>query len=157
MDTATRVQILDQANCISHSTNTLGKGMNQIILPLDMGKWYLMPLWFTLSIIRYGSRVKWSNPVKGRASSPTPLCCSEWKGSFNVSLDYSSQLYFLLPLWVRVELGVMAMKEYYTLQISRNSLNMRFSLVPYSGHPFLARRWLISLQGIQSAYIKPCD
>ena len=31
--TATRVQILDQANCISHSTNTLGKGMNQIILP----------------------------------------------------------------------------------------------------------------------------
>ena len=38
MDTATRVQILDQANCISHSTNTLGKGMNPIILPPAMGK-----------------------------------------------------------------------------------------------------------------------
>ena len=33
MDTVTRVQILDEAYCISHSTNTLGKGMNPIILP----------------------------------------------------------------------------------------------------------------------------
>ena len=38
MDTATRVQILDKANCISHSSNTLGKGMNPIILPPAMGK-----------------------------------------------------------------------------------------------------------------------
>ena len=27
-DTTTRVQILDETDCISHSTNTLGKGMN---------------------------------------------------------------------------------------------------------------------------------
>ena len=38
MDTATRVQILAETNCISHSTNTLGKGMNPIILPPAMGK-----------------------------------------------------------------------------------------------------------------------
>ena len=38
MDTATRVQILDQTDCISHSTNTLGKGMIPIILPPAMGK-----------------------------------------------------------------------------------------------------------------------
>ena len=38
MDTATRVQILDEADYISHSTNTLGKGMNPIILPPAMGK-----------------------------------------------------------------------------------------------------------------------
>ena len=38
MDTATRVQILDLTDCISHSTNTLGKGMNPIILPPAMGK-----------------------------------------------------------------------------------------------------------------------
>ena len=31
-------QILDKANCISHNTNTLGKGMNPIILPPAMGK-----------------------------------------------------------------------------------------------------------------------
>ena len=38
MDTATRVQILDLTDCISHSTNTLGKGMNPIILLPAMGK-----------------------------------------------------------------------------------------------------------------------
>ena len=38
MDTATRVQILDEADCISYSTNTLGKGMNPVILPPSMGK-----------------------------------------------------------------------------------------------------------------------
>ena len=31
-------QILDETDCISHSTNTLGKGMNPIILPPVMGK-----------------------------------------------------------------------------------------------------------------------
>ena len=38
MDTATRVEILDETDCISHSTNTLGKGMDPIILPPAMGK-----------------------------------------------------------------------------------------------------------------------
>ena len=38
IDTATRVQILDEVNNISHSTNTLGKGMNAIILLPAMGK-----------------------------------------------------------------------------------------------------------------------
>ena len=33
-----RVQILDMTDCISHSTNTLGKGINPIILPPIMGK-----------------------------------------------------------------------------------------------------------------------
>ena len=35
---ATRVQILDETDCISHSTNTLGEGMNPIILPPTMAK-----------------------------------------------------------------------------------------------------------------------
>ena len=38
MDTATQVQILDEADCISHRTKTLGKGMNPIILPSAMDK-----------------------------------------------------------------------------------------------------------------------
>ena len=33
-----RVQILDEIDYISHSTNTLGNGMNPIILPPAMGK-----------------------------------------------------------------------------------------------------------------------
>ena len=38
MDMVTQVQILDKAVCISHSANTLGKGMNLIILLPAMGK-----------------------------------------------------------------------------------------------------------------------
>ena len=38
MDTATGVQILDEADCISHNSNTPGKRMNPIILPPTMGK-----------------------------------------------------------------------------------------------------------------------
>ena len=49
MDTATRVQILNETDYISHSTNTFGKGMNPIILPPFMGKTSLtllpIPLW----------------------------------------------------------------------------------------------------------------
>ena len=60
-------------------------------------KWYLMPPCLTLSIIRYGSRVKWSNPEKRVAPSPTPWCNSYWKGSFRLILDYGRQLYFYLP------------------------------------------------------------
>ncbi len=56
-------------------------------------KWYLMPPCLTFSIIRYGSKVKWVNPV---ASSPTPWCCSYRKGSLLVTLDYGCQLYLLL-------------------------------------------------------------
>ena len=37
MDTATQIQILDKAVCISHSANTLGKGMSPSI-PTAMGK-----------------------------------------------------------------------------------------------------------------------
>ena len=43
----------------------------------------------TLSDIRYVSMVKWSSPGKGVAPSPTPRCCSYWKGSLLVALDYS--------------------------------------------------------------------
>ena len=44
-------------------------------------KWYLIPPCLTLSTIRYVSRVKWSNPGKGVAPSPTPRCSTE-KGAF---------------------------------------------------------------------------
>ena len=47
-------------------------------------KWYLLPPCLTLSIIRYGSRVKWSNPGKGVAHSPTPWCSSYRKGAFGL-------------------------------------------------------------------------
>ena len=50
-------------------------------------KWYLMPLCLALSIIRFGSKVKWSNPGKGVASSLTPRCSSYVKGSLWFALN----------------------------------------------------------------------
>ena len=50
-------------------------------------KWYSMPPCLTLSIIWWGSRVKWSNPGKRVAPSPTPRCRSCRKGSRWVTLN----------------------------------------------------------------------
>ena len=44
MDTATRVQILDETDC----ANTLGKGMNLIILPPAIGKIVGQTVFFSL-------------------------------------------------------------------------------------------------------------
>ena len=38
MDTVTRVEILDETDCIPNCSNTLGKGMNPIIPPPAMCK-----------------------------------------------------------------------------------------------------------------------
>ena len=46
--------------------------------------------------IRYVSRVKWSNPGKGVAPSPTHRCSSYWNGSLLVALDHGRQLYFII-------------------------------------------------------------
>ena len=48
----------------------------------------------TLSIIRYGSWVKGSNPENGVAPLPTPRCCSCWKESLWNAFDYGHQLFF---------------------------------------------------------------
>ena len=50
-------------------------------------KWYLMPPCLTPSIIRWGSKVKWSNPGNGVTASLTPPCSSDWKGSLRVTID----------------------------------------------------------------------
>ena len=49
VDTATRVQIQDGADCISRCTNTLGNGMNRVILPLAMGRIVGLTGFFNLS------------------------------------------------------------------------------------------------------------
>ena len=56
-------------------------------------KWYLILLRLTLSIIRYVSRVKWSNPRNRVAPYPTPRRSSLWKENLHVALDYGRQLY----------------------------------------------------------------
>ena len=64
-------------------------------------KWYLMLPCLTLSNIKWGSRVKWSNPGKGVASSLTPRCSSYRKGSLRVTLDYGRHLNFTYSSNVR--------------------------------------------------------
>ena len=62
-------------------------------------KWYLMPPRLTLSIMRYVSRVKWSNPGKWVDLSPTPQCSNYWKRNLWVTLDYGCLLYLLTLVW----------------------------------------------------------
>ena len=52
--------------------------------------------------VRIESTVKWSNPGKGVAPSPTPWCSTYWKGSLQITLDNGHQLYFYLLMlnWI---------------------------------------------------------
>ena len=64
-------------------------GQSLVMSYQGLKKWYLIPSCLTL---RYVSRVKWSNPGKGLAPSPTLQSSSYWKGSLRVAIDYSRQL-----------------------------------------------------------------
>ena len=71
-------------------------------------KWYLMPPCLILIIIRYGSRVKWSNTGTGVVSSPKLLSKKEAFGSpstkiANFLLTYMIFLYkyWLQRTWVK--------------------------------------------------------
>ena len=55
---------------------------SQVELYQRLKKCYLMPPCLTLSIIRYGSRVKWSKPGKEVVPSPSP----KEKEAFGLSL-----------------------------------------------------------------------
>ena len=70
-----------------------GSILGHVILK-TLKKWYLIPLCFTLSNIRFVLRTKWSNPGKGVVPFPTPRCSSYLKGSLLVALNYGCQLYF---------------------------------------------------------------
>ena len=61
-----------------------------------------MPPCLTLSIIRYGSRVKWSNPGKGVAPSPTHWCSklSKREPSGHPRLWLPTLIYFYLLLYI---------------------------------------------------------
>ena len=64
-------------------------------------KWHLMTLCLTLSIIRYGSRVKWHNPGKEVVPSPTPWWSklSKRDPSDNPRLWSPTSLLLLYILW----------------------------------------------------------
>ena len=76
-------------------------------------KWYLMPPCLTPSIIRYGSRVKWSNPGKGVVPFLTLRCCSYWKGSPRVILDCSLELTFIFVLEENCQMSIYSYCTYF--------------------------------------------
>ena len=57
----------------------------------------------TLSNIRYISRVKWSNPGKGVAPSPSSQCSSYWKGSLLVVLYFLLTCPMLVTDWLTLK------------------------------------------------------
>ena len=99
-------------------------------------KWYLIPPCLTFSIIRYVSRVKWSNQGKEVGPSPTPWCSSYWKGGFQVALKYGCQLYLLtyhlIFLWCL-----------YSELLSMFLENSKYLVMFFYIHIHILHRWLI--------------
>ena len=65
--------------CLPMTRETWVQSQIESCQRLKKKKKNLIPPCLTLSIIRYGSRVKWSNPGKGVVPSPTTWCRSYWK------------------------------------------------------------------------------
>ena len=61
-------------------------------------KWYLITPCLTDSSIRCLSRVKWSNPGKGVALSPSGGCY--FKRNLRVALNYSGQIYLYIYIYI---------------------------------------------------------
>ena len=70
-------------------------------------KWYLMLPCLAFSIIRYRSRVKWSNPGKGVAPSPTPQGSSYRKGAFGSPLTMVANFTFFFFLFYLTHLNIL--------------------------------------------------
>ena len=101
-------------------------------------KWYLIPPCLKLSNIRYLSRVKWSNPGKGVAPSPTPS--SYWKGSLLIALDYSRQIYLLVSTQLYIKylyLIQMNFPNLYGFKYSYQILIIYTQLYRFKNYPYL--------------------
>ena len=113
----------------------------------------MIPPSLTLSNIRYISRVKWSNPGKGVAPSPTPRCSSYWKGSLLVTLNYSCQLYYL-SLWTESDpdewrsIFIVAVK-------SIDSAKLHTWMLDCSVHKELSIRTLVEILAILNLVKEP--
>ena len=68
------VSLAKWVECLPLSRET--RVQSQVESYQRLKKWNLIPPCLTLSIIRYISRVKWSNPGNGVAPFPTPRCSS---------------------------------------------------------------------------------
>ena len=61
-----------------------------------------MPPCLALSIIRYGSRIKWSNAGKGVVPSPATWCSCYEKGAFGSSSTIVANIIYLLYIYIYI-------------------------------------------------------
>ena len=67
--------------------------------------WYFIPPCLTLSIIRYGLRVKWSNPGKVIAPASTPNVVTVEKGPFGLPSTTVANFTLITPSIYRLSTG----------------------------------------------------
>ena len=93
----------------------MAKVQSQVESYQRLKKWYLMPPCLTLSIIRFGSRVKWSNSGKRVAPSLTPWGCSYRKGNLRVTLDYDydTNIYIYIDIYPCIPVNLSKKKRIY--------------------------------------------
>ena len=65
-------------------------------------KWYLMQLCLTLNVIRFRSRVEWSNPGKEVSLSPTHWCCSYRKRAFGLPLTTVANFTYFIHIYIYI-------------------------------------------------------
>ena len=97
-----------------------------------------IPGCITLSIIKYRSRGKWSNPRKRVMLSPTPWCTSYWEGSLQVTLNNGRPTYLYIYIYktkFRSSHGTVVNMLDYDIVISKFKLfafMFTFGLIPSS-------------------------
>ena len=84
------------------------------VIPKTQKKCYLMPPCLTLSIIRYGSRVKWSDPEKGVVTSLHLSVVAIEKGTFGSSstlvTNFTYFIYIYIYIYIYISPSFMAVK-----------------------------------------------
>ena len=90
-------------------------------------KQHLIPHCLTFSIIRYVSRVKWSNPEKGVASSPILRCSSYWKGGLRVANLYYIYIYIIFNYNEILTVAIDRIQAFVSLKLTTDSLHLRIS------------------------------
>ena len=93
--------------------------------------WYLIPPCLTLSIMRYVSRLKWSNPQKGVARSSTAWCSSYWKGSQEKLLTATKNN------TVNIKINWTTTTRKQTWDFQRNWISSNMSTIHYYIHSIL--------------------
>ena len=88
MDTGTQVQILDQTDCISHTTNTLGKGMNPKYSPSSYGEIVGQTRFFSL-----GEATSLGEPVKLRLKTDLVSYPARAEGLVNMIIHKNTNYY----------------------------------------------------------------